>query len=107
MPKVFARGSRSRARRGWRDRLRAILGACYPLGFERSLILDVLLTGLSILLEFWALVGAANSRAESPAALPRARRHVGAILIGLPPLALIITALVRNSQESVGSTNEL
>ena len=32
---------------------------------------------------------------------------IGAILIGLPPLALIITALVRNSQESVGSTNEL
>ena len=31
----------------------------------------------------------------------------GAILIGLPPLALIVTALVRNSKESVGSTNEL
>jgi amino acid transporter len=29
---------------------------CFPLGFEKSLILDVLLTGLSILLEFWALV---------------------------------------------------
>jgi len=32
---------------------------------------------------------------------------IGAILIGLPPLALIVTALVRNSRESVGSTNEL
>src|SRR6202008_3968444 len=35
----------------------AILWAvCYPLGFEKNLVLDVLLTGLSILLEFWALV---------------------------------------------------
>ncbi len=35
----------------------AILWAiCFPLGFERNVILDVLLTGLSILLEFWALV---------------------------------------------------
>ena len=30
--------------------------ACLPLGFLRLLILDVLLTGLSILLEFAALV---------------------------------------------------
>jgi amino acid transporter len=80
---------------------------CYPLGFERSLILDVLLTGLSILLEFWAL---AALRIREPG-LTRPYRvpggTVGTILIGLPPLALIITALVRNSQESVGSTNEL
>jgi amino acid transporter len=80
---------------------------CYPLGFERSLILDVLLTGLSILLEFWAL---SALRIREPG-LPRPYRVpgglLGTILIGLPPLALIVTALVRNSQESVGSTNEL
>jgi hypothetical protein len=66
-----------------------------------------LLTGLSILLEFWAL---AALRIREPN-LPRPYRvpggTLGTILIGLPPLALIITALVRNSQESVGSTNEL
>ncbi len=80
---------------------------CYPLGFERSLILDVLLTGLSILLEFWAL---AVLRVREPG-LHRPYRvpggTIGAILIGIPPLALIITALVRNSQEAVGATNEL
>jgi amino acid transporter len=80
---------------------------CYPLGFERSLILDVLLTGLSILLEFWALV-ALRIREPNLARPYRVPGGLaGAILIGLPPLALIITALVRNSSELVGNTNEL
>jgi len=80
---------------------------CYPLGFERSLILDVLLTGLSILLEFWALVALRirEPNLVRPYRVPGGT--IGAILIGLPPFALIVTALVRNSQESVGSTNEL
>jgi hypothetical protein len=81
--------------------------ACYPLGFERSLILDVLLTGLSILLEFWALVAL---RIRQPS-LARPYRvpggTAGTILIGLPPLALMIAALVRNSSELVGRMNEL
>ncbi len=80
---------------------------CYPLGFERSLILDVLLTGLSILLEFWALVAL---RIREPN-LPRPYRvpggTIGAIAIGLPPLALMIAALVRNQSELLGDTNEL
>ena len=80
---------------------------CYPLGFERSLILDVLLTGLSILLEFWALV-ALRIREPNLARPYRVPGGLaGATLIGLPPLGLIITALVRNSRELVGSTSEL
>ncbi|HXQ25840.1 MAG TPA: APC family permease [Candidatus Acidoferrales bacterium] len=80
---------------------------CYPLGFERSLILDVLLTGLSILLEFWALVAlrVREPNLARPYRVPGGL--AGAILIGLPPLALIITALVRNSRELVGNTSEL
>ena len=80
---------------------------CYPLGFERSLILDVLLTGLSILLEFWALVALRirEPNLARPYKVPGGL--AGAILIGLPPLALIITALVRNSRELVGNTSEL
>ena len=81
--------------------------ACYPLGFERSLILDVFLTGLSILLEFWAL---AALRVREPA-LTRPYRvpggTAGAVLIGIPPLALVIATLVRNKQEMIGSTSEL
>jgi amino acid transporter len=81
--------------------------ACYPLGFERSLILDVFLTGLSILLEFWAL---AALRIREPG-LVRPYRvpggTAGVVLIGLPPLALVIATLVRNKQEMIGSTSEL
>ncbi len=79
---------------------------CYPLGFERSLFLDVLLTGLSILLEFWAL---AALRIREPQ-LARPYRVpgglVGTIVIGIPPLALMIAAVVRNSRELAGATNQ-
>jgi amino acid transporter len=81
--------------------------ACYPLGFERSLILDVLLTGLSILLEFWALIALRirEPKLRRPYRVPGGT--VGAILIGLPPLGLIVAALVRNGREAVANTNEL
>jgi amino acid transporter len=86
----------------------AILWAlCFPLGFERSLILDVLLTGLSIMLEFWALVAL---RAREPN-LARPYRVpggiVGAVAIGIPPLALMIAAVARNGSEIVGRMSEL
>jgi amino acid transporter len=81
--------------------------ACYPLGFEKNLILDVLLTGLSILLEFWALVAL---RVREPG-LARPFRvpggTSGAVFIGLPPLALMVLAVVRNRNEFVGDTNGL
>jgi len=108
LPKIFAK-RHGRSRTPWAAVIACALfwALCYPLGFERSLILDVLLTGLSILLEFWAL---AALRIREPN-LVRPYRvpggTVGAFLIGVPPLALIITALVRNSEEWVAGTNEL
>jgi amino acid transporter len=86
----------------------AILWAiCFPLGFEKSLLLDVMLTGLSILLEFWALVAL---RAREPD-LARPFRvpggMAGAVALGVPPLALMIAAFARNRTERIGSTNEL
>ncbi len=108
LPKVFAR-RHPRTGAPWVAVIACALfwALCYPLGFERSLILDVLLTGLSILLEFWALVAlrVREPNLKRPYRVPGGT--IGAILIGLPPLALIVTALVRNSRESVGSTNEL
>jgi amino acid transporter len=78
----------------------------FPLGFEKNLLLDVMLTGLSILLEFWALVAL---RVREPG-LARPFRvpggTAGTVALGLPPVALMIAALVRNRAESVGSTNE-
>jgi amino acid transporter len=80
---------------------------CYPLGFERSLILDVLLTGLSILLEFWAL---AALRIREPQLLRPYRVPgglMGTILIGIPPAVLMVLAAVRNRAEFLGNTNGL
>jgi amino acid transporter len=80
---------------------------CLPLGFVSLLIIDVLLTGLSIVLEFWALVAL---RVREPD-LARPYRVpgglLGAITIGVPPLALVILSLVRSQSEEVGATNEL
>jgi len=108
LPKVFTRTSK-RTGAPWVAILAcAILwAACYPLGFERSLILDVLLTGLSILLEFWALVALRirEPNLERPYRVPGGL--AGTILIGLPPFALIIAALLRNRGEIIGHTNEL
>jgi amino acid transporter len=108
LPKVFTR-RHPRTGAPWVAVVACALfwAMCYPLGFERSLILDVLLTGLSILLEFWALVALRirEPNLVRPYRVPGGT--FGTVLIGLPPLALIVTALVRNSQESVGSTNEL
>jgi len=67
----------------------------------------VLLTGLSILLEFWALVALRIREPELarpfrvPGGLP------GAIALGVPPLVLMILAIVRNRSELVGATNGL
>jgi amino acid transporter len=80
---------------------------CYPLGFERSLVLDVLLTGLSVLLEFWALVALRirEPRLERPYRVPGG--VAGTVLIGIPPAVLMVLAAVRNRAELLGNTNEL
>jgi amino acid transporter len=80
---------------------------CFPLGFEKSLLLDVLLTGSSILLEFWALAAlrVREPDLERPFRVPGGL--AGAVAVGVPPLALMIAAFVRNHAELVGTTNEL
>jgi len=82
-------------------------GALLPLGFERLVLLDVLLTGLSILLEFWALVAlrVREPNLERPSRVPGG--IVGTVLIGLPPLALLVLAGVRERTEKIGSMSEL
>jgi amino acid transporter len=108
LPKIFARRN-ARTGAPWvAIAACAILWAvCFPLGFERSLILDVLLTGLSILLEFWALVALRVREPELTRPFRVPGGTAGAVVIGLPPLALMIAAVVRNRTELVGTTNEL
>jgi amino acid transporter len=108
LPRVFARCD-ARTGAPWVSILAcAILWALsFPLGFEKSLILDVLLTGLSIVLEFWALVAlrVREPNLARPFRVPGGM--AGAVAIGIPPLALMIAAVARNRTELVGSTNEL
>lgn len=108
LPKIFARCN-PRTGTPWVAIL--VCGICWAgcmfLGFERLIILDVLLTGSSIMLEFWAL---AALRVREPD-LPRPYRIPGGlvttILLGLPPLALMIAAVVRNHGEKIGSVSGL
>ncbi len=108
LPKIFAK---KHARTGAPWVAIVVCGVawagCMFLGFERLVILDVLLTGLSILLEFWAL---AALRVREPE-LPRPYRVpggiFGAVAIGIPPTALMIMAAVRNHDERIGSVSGL
>jgi amino acid transporter len=108
LPKIFTRTS---AKTGMPVVAITVCGigwaACLFLNFEHLVIMDVLLTGLSILLEFWALVAL---RVREPN-LPRPYRVpgglIGAALLGLPPLALMIAAFLRNRTESIGSVSSL
>ncbi|HEX4077174.1 MAG TPA: APC family permease [Candidatus Acidoferrales bacterium] len=108
LPKIFTRQNR-RTRTPWVAILACagFWAVCYPLGFERSLLLDVLLTGLSILLEFWALVALRIREPELPRPYRIPGGIVGAIAVGVPPLALMTAAVIRNGRELAGSTNQL
>ena len=108
LPRVFARRD-PRTGAPWVAILVCAIfwAICFPLGFEKSLILDVMLTGLSILLEFWALVALRVREPELARPFRVPGGMAGAVALGVPPLALMIAALARNRTELVGSTNEL
>ncbi len=108
LPKIFARTSArtgmpvvaiTACAIGW--------AACLFLNFEHLVIMDVLLTGMSILLEFWALIGLRirEPNLARPYRVPGGL--IGVTLLGLPPLALMIAALVRNHTEKIGSVSSL
>jgi amino acid transporter len=73
----------------------------------KLIVLDVLLTGLSILLEFVALV---VLRIREPG-LRRPYRVpgglAGAIALGVAPLALLLLTVVRNHEEAMGPISAL
>ena len=66
-----------------------------------------MLTGLSILLEFWALVALRVREPDLKRPFRVPGGMAGAVALGIPPLALMIAAFVRNRTEQIGSTNEL
>jgi amino acid transporter len=108
LPKVFSRRL-SGSGAPWVAILAcAVLWAlCYPLGFESNLILDVLLTGLSIVLEFAALVALRVREPELARPYRVPGGVIGTVAISLPPIALMAATAVRNRSQFVGGTNEL
>ena len=81
--------------------------AALGLNFERLVVLDILLYGLSLVLEFIALVYLRVREPEMvrPFSIPGGVPV--AILIGLMPTALIVAALVRNHSERIGNFSGL
>jgi amino acid transporter len=82
-------------------------GLALNLSFQRLIELDLLLYGLSLVLEFVALVAL---RIREPS-LPRPYRVpggvVGAALLGVAPTTLIVLALIRNSNAQLLACNAL
>lgn len=80
---------------------------CQGLGFESVLFMDVLLSGLSMLLEFWALVvlRVREPRLARPYRIPGG--VWGCVAVGVGPVALIGVAMARTAQDSLGDLNAL
>ena len=80
---------------------------CLQLSFVKLVVLDVLLTGLSLLLEFAALVALRIREPELPRPYRIPGGLAGAIGVGLLPLALLVLTMVRNQVEQIGPMNAL
>jgi amino acid transporter len=107
LPRVFSR--RNAAGAPW-----VAIAACallwalaLQLTFVKLIVLDVLLTGLSILLQFAALVGLRLREPELKRPYRVPGGLAGAVAIGVPPLILLILTAVRNQIEPVGPINAL
>jgi len=108
LPRIFARTS-SKTGMPWVAITACALcwGACLFLNFEHLVIMDVLLTGLSILLEFGALIALRIREPELPRPYRVPGGIAGAVLLSLPPLVLMVLATVRNRTETIGATSSL
>jgi len=75
--------------------------------FTKLIVLDVLLTGLSILLEFASLVALRIREPELPRPYRVPGGMAGAIGVGILPLALLVLTVIRTDAEPVGPINAL
>jgi amino acid transporter len=75
------------------------------LGFDATVMLDVLLTGLSILLEFAALIALRVREPNLPRPFRIGGGYAGPILVSIPPTVLIVLSCARNHAERIGPLN--
>jgi amino acid transporter len=108
LPKVFAK-HHPKTGAPWAGILAcfAAWALCLGFSFVKLVVLDVLLTGLSILLEFAALVALRIREPDLPRPYRVPGGLAGAIAIGVFPLALLVLTVVRNQAEPLGPINAL
>jgi amino acid transporter len=77
------------------------------LSFDRILLLDILLYGASLMLEFAALVALRLSEPQLPRPFQVPGGMAGAVAVGLGPLVILAAAFWTNRGESIGTVSAL
>jgi amino acid transporter len=108
LPKIFARTS-ARTNVPWVAILVCAAGwaLCLGLGLKRLVTLDIILYGVSLMLEFIALVALRirEPHLRRPFRVPGGLS--GAVLLGICPLLLLMLALIQGERQSVLGINGL
>jgi amino acid transporter len=102
LPKVFGK-LHPRTRAPWVAilALATCWAMCLGLGFERLVTMDILLYGVSLSLEFVALVVLRIREPELPRAFRVPGGMLGAVMVGIPPMLLLGFSVVRSETEQV------
>jgi amino acid transporter len=102
LPKIFGK-LHPRTRAPWVAILALAVcwAMCLGLGFERLVTMDILLYGVSLSLEFVALVVLRIREPELPRAFRVPGGMFGAIAVGIPPMLLLGFSVVRSETEQV------
>ena len=101
LPKVFARVNRRKA--PWVSIVVLATGwaLCLGLGFERLVMIDVLVYGASLFLEFLALVVLRVTEPNLPRPFKVPGGLFGTILVGLLPTLLLVFFIARGDHEQI------
>lgn len=101
LPSIFTRKLKNGA--PWFSIL--VLGLAWGLSlnlkFDRLIMLDILLYGASLVLEFLALIVLRLREPDLPRPFRVPGGTVGAVMIGVGPTALLVFALIRNRSEQI------
>ena len=80
---------------------------CLPLGFERLVLIDIILYAVSLMLEFIALVVLRVREPELPRLFRAPGGVIGATALGVGPAALLALTFVRGESERAGPVTAL
>jgi amino acid transporter len=108
LPRLFARRIQ-RTQVPWVSVLACAIAWSVALGlnFERLLMIDVLLYGAALVLEFIALVALRLREPQLPRPFRIPGGLAGAVLVGVVPTALIAIAFVKNREEQIAGISAL